>query len=48
MIVRFMVIEFLTKYEYVELPERPEDFILGTSMIPDIKREIKIRPLTEG
>jgi hypothetical protein len=45
MVVKLMVIEFLTNYEYEELPERPADFIFGAGIMPDIKKEIKIRPL---
>ena len=45
MVVKFMVIEFLTKYEYEELPERPADFVFGAGIMPDLKKEINIRPL---
>jgi hypothetical protein len=45
MIVKFMVVELLTKYEYEELAERPADFIFGAGILPDIKKEIMIRPL---
>jgi hypothetical protein len=45
MVVKFMAVELLTKYEYEELPERPADFIFGPSIMPDLKKEIMIRPL---
>ncbi len=48
MVVKFMVIEFLTNYEYEELSERPADFIFGAGIMPDIKKEIKIRPLVKN
>jgi hypothetical protein len=48
MVVKSMVIEFLTQYEYEELPERPADFNLGQSIMPDLKKEIKIRPLARN
>jgi hypothetical protein len=45
MVLKCMVIELLTKYEYEELPERPADFIFGAGIMPDLKKEIKLRPL---
>lgn len=43
-----MVVEFLTKYEYEELPERPADFIFGAGIMPNIKKEIMIRPVVKN
>jgi hypothetical protein len=48
MVVKLMVVEFLTQYEYEELPERPADFIFGSNIMPDLKKEIKIRPLAKN
>jgi hypothetical protein len=48
MIVKFLVIEFLAKYEYEELPERPADFVFGAGIMPNLKQEIKIRPLVKN
>jgi hypothetical protein len=48
MVVKAMTVEFLTKYEYEELPERPADFVFGVGILPDIKKEIKIRPLVKN
>jgi hypothetical protein len=48
MIVKLLVIEFLTKYEYEELSQRPQDFIFGSGILPDPKKEIKIRPVVKN
>jgi len=48
MVVKSMVIELLTKYEYEELPERPADFVFGAGILPDMKQEIKIRPVVKN
>jgi hypothetical protein len=48
MLVKSMVIELLTKYEYEELPERPADFVFGPGILPDMKQEIKIRPVAKN
>ena len=48
MVVKLMVIEFLTQYEYEPLSERPADFIFGVGIMPDLKKEIRVRPLVKN
>lgn len=45
MLVKAMVVELLMRYEYEELAERPKDFIFGVGILPDLKKEVRIRPL---
>jgi hypothetical protein len=44
MVVKFMVIEILTGYEYEELGCRPADWVFGAGILPDMKKEVRFRP----
>jgi hypothetical protein len=41
-----MALEFLTKYEWVEM-ERPADIEFSVSRVPDMKKEILVRKRME-
>lgn len=43
MVVKFMIIEILTQYEYEELGSRPVDWVFGPGILPDMKKEIRVR-----
>jgi hypothetical protein len=40
-----MVIELLLNYEYEAFPSRPDDWVFGVGIMPDMKKEVRIRPL---
>jgi cytochrome P450 len=41
--VKCMVIELLTRYEYEEMAERPPDLRLETAIVPNMTQHIRIR-----
>jgi hypothetical protein len=41
-VLKLIVIEFLTNYEYKEI-ERPADMIFGTARMPNFRAKVSIR-----
>lgn len=42
-LLKLIIIEFLTNYDWLEKDKRPEDFMFGSAMLPQMKEKIQIR-----
>jgi cytochrome P450 len=42
-IIKCMVAELLTNYEYEHIAKRPPDFLIGAGMVPNMKQHMRVR-----